>query len=135
MLAVVELAAALEDSSIAQAAYDALLPYVELPIMASLAVVCFGSVHRALGVAALTCRKLDLAVEHLRTAAIASTRLGHRPAAIQARAELGIAYVQRSGTDDVQRGRSLLQEALVDAEALGMTGLVVQWKDALREQR
>jgi hypothetical protein len=46
MLAVVELAATLEDSSMAQAAYDTLLPYAELPIMASLAAVCFGSVHR-----------------------------------------------------------------------------------------
>jgi hypothetical protein len=124
MLAVVELAAALEDGSIAQAAYDALLPYAELPIMASLAVVCFSSVHRALGVAALTCRKLDLAVEHLRAAVAASVRLGHRPAAIQARAELGVAHLQRGDTGDVQRGRCLLQEAMVDAEALGMTGLV-----------
>ena len=63
--------------------------------MASLAVVCFGSVHRALGVAAQTCGKLDLAVTHLQAAVAASARLGHRPAALQARAELGIAYVQR----------------------------------------
>jgi hypothetical protein len=131
MLAVVELAAAMEDGSIAQAAYDALLPYAELPIMASLAVVCFGSVHRTLGVAALTCRKLDLAVEHLHAAVAASVRLGHRPAAIQARAELGLAHLQRGGAGDVQRGRSLLQEAMDDAEALGMTGLVAQWQDAL----
>src|SRR5262249_35159148 len=60
MLAVVELAATLEESSLAQAAYDRLLPYAALPLMASLAVVCFGSVHRALGVAALTCGKRDL---------------------------------------------------------------------------
>src|SRR5207249_2486163 len=43
MLAIVELATSLEDSTIAQAAYDVLLPFAELPIMASLAVVCFGS--------------------------------------------------------------------------------------------
>jgi len=131
MLAVVELAATLEESSIAQAAYDTLLPYAELPIMASLAVVCFGSVHRALGVAALTCRKLDLAIEHLRAAVAASTRLGHRPAALQARAELGFAHLQRGGAGDVQRGRALLQDAMADANALGMTGLVVRWQDAL----
>jgi hypothetical protein len=131
MLAVVELAAALEDGSIAQAAYDTLLPYAELPIMASLAVVCFGSVHRALGIAALTCRKLDLAVEHLHAAVVASTRLGHQPAAIQARAELGLAHLQRGGAGDVQQGRSLLQEAMVDAEALEMAGLVAQWQDVL----
>jgi len=131
MLAVVELAAALEDSSIAQAAYDALLPYAELPIMASLAVVCFGSVHRALGVAALTCRKLDLAIEHLGAAVAASTRLDHRLTALQARAELGVVHLQRGGADDVQRGRALLQEAIVDADVLGMTGLVARWQDTL----
>jgi hypothetical protein len=131
MLAVVELAATLEESSIAQAAYDMLLPYAELPIMASLAVVCFGSVHRALGIAALTYRQLDLAIEHLRTAVTASTRLGHRPAALQARAELGITYLQRSATGDAQRGRDLLQEAMADADAFGMTGLVARWQDAL----
>ena len=37
-----------------KAAYDALLPYADLPVMGSLAVVCFGSVHRPLGLAALT---------------------------------------------------------------------------------
>lgn len=41
MLAVVELAAALGDERIAQSAYDALLPYADLPLMGSLAIVCF----------------------------------------------------------------------------------------------
>ena len=131
MLAVVELATSLGESTIAQAAYDMLLPYAELPIMASLAVVCFGSVHRALGSAALTCRQFDLAVEHLRTAVVASTRLGHQPAAIQARAELGLAYLQRHDPGDLPLGHALLKEAMVDAEALGMSGLVARWQDAL----
>jgi hypothetical protein len=134
MLAVVELAATLEDSSIAQAAYDTLLPYAELPIMASLAVVCFGSVHRALGVAAQTCGKRDLAVTHLQAAVAASARLSHRPAALQARAELGIAYVQRGEAGDAQRGRALLQEAMAEADTLGMTGLVTRWQDALAQE-
>jgi tetratricopeptide (TPR) repeat protein len=133
ILAVVELAATLDDNNMAQAAYDTLLPYAELPIMASLAVVCFGSVHRALGVAALTCGKLDLAVTHLQAAVAASTRLGHRPAALQARAELGIAYVQRGEAGDAQRGRAFLQEAMADANTLGMTGLVARWQDALAQ--
>jgi len=131
MLAIVELAATLEESSIAQEAYNMLLPYAELPLMASLAVVCFGSVHRALGVAALTCCKPELAIEHLHAAVAASTRLGHRPAALQARAELGLAHLQRGGAGDIQRGRSLLQEAMVDADALGMSGLVARWQEAL----
>lgn len=131
MLAVVELAAALKDRENAQAAYDALAPYADLPIMASLAVVCFGSVHRPLALAALTCGKVNLAIEHCTAAVKANERLGHRPAAIQARADLALALLQRAGTSDERRGRTLIQEASAEAEALGMTGLVVRWREAL----
>jgi hypothetical protein len=51
--------------------------------------------------------------------------------ACQARAELRIAHLQRGGAGDVQQGRALLQEAMGDAEVLGMTGLIAQWQDAL----
>lgn len=130
MLVVVELAFAFGDESSAQAAYDLLLPYADLPIMASLAVVCFGSVHRPLGLAALTCGKLDLALEHFTAAVAASERLGHRPAAIQAKAELALAHLRRGGRDDVPRGRTLLQQAMAAGEAAGMTGLVARWREA-----
>jgi hypothetical protein len=131
MSAVVELAAALQDQKHAQAAYDALLPYAELPLMASLAVVCFGSVHRPLGVAALTCGKLDLAIAHFLAAVTTSERLGHRPAAVQARAELALAYLRRAGNGDVQRGWILIREAMAEADMLGMNGLVARWQQTL----
>jgi hypothetical protein len=130
MLVVVEISSALDDAPIAQTAYDALLPYAELPIMASLAVVCFGSTHRGLGVAAMTCGKLDLALEHFAAAVVASERLGHRPAAILAKAELGLAHLRRGGRDDVPRGRTLLQQAMVAGEGVGMSGLVARWREA-----
>src|SRR5262249_6507411 len=120
MLAVVELAAASEDIQNAQAVYDVLLPYAELPIMASLAVVCFGSVHRPLAIAALTCGKIDLAIEHFTAAMVANERLGHRPATTQARAELALAMLQRASTGDERRGQVLLQDASAAAETLGM---------------
>ena len=88
MLALVELSAALDDQAIARAAYDALLPYADLPLMASMAIVCFGSVHRALGIAALAIDKADLAIEHFAAGLAANQDLGHRPAAIQCQAEL-----------------------------------------------
>jgi hypothetical protein len=131
MFAVVELAAALNDRATAHAVYEALLPYAELPSMASLAIVCFGSVQRPLGVAALTCGKLDLAIEHFASAVAASERLGHRPAAIQARAELALAHIRRACDGDVRRGHRLMRQAVAEAEALGMTGLVARWRDAL----
>ena len=131
MLAIVELACELEDRPIAQAAYDALLPYAELPVMASLlAVVCFGSVRRALGVAALALGKLDQAIEHFAAAVAANERIGHRPASAQARAELGLALLRRAGRDDSVRGRMLLQQAIAEGEEAEMGGLVARWREA-----
>jgi hypothetical protein len=135
LLGVVELAFALDDARNAQAAYDALLPYADLPNMGSLAIVCFGSVHRCLGVAALTCGKLDLAIEHFAAAVAANEELGHRPAAIQAQADLGLARLRRASTGDDPRGRALVQEAIAAGEAIGMTGLVARWAEAVAAAR
>jgi hypothetical protein len=132
MLAIVELAAALGDAPVARAAYEALLPCAELPIMASLlAVLCFGSTHRLLGVAAATCGEEDRAVEHLTRAVSANERLGHRPAAIHARAELGLARIARGRGDDPARGRALVEEAIAAAEAIGIDAPAERWRTAL----
>ncbi|MGE0680060.1 MAG: hypothetical protein AB7P69_03985 [Candidatus Binatia bacterium] len=130
MQAIIELAAALNDRQNAQAAYDLLLPYAELPLMASLAIVCFGAVHRPLALAASTCGKIDLAIAHFEAAVTTNERLGHRPAAIQTRAELALTLLQRAGAGDRHRGRTLIQEAISEADALGMTGLIARWQDA-----
>jgi hypothetical protein len=134
MLVIVELAAASGDAPAARAAYEALRPFAELPIMASLlAVVCFGSTHRLLGIAAATCGEHDRAVEHLAAAVSASERLGHRPASIQARAELGLAHVARGHGDDAARGRALVEDAIAAADAIGMSGLARRWRAVLTE--
>jgi hypothetical protein len=122
--------AAVDERRVAQSVYDALLPYAELAAMGSVAVVCFGSVHRSLGIARLATGTLDLAVEHLSSAVAANERLGHRPAAIQARAELALARLRRARGDDLAAGRSLLQQALDEAEAAGMDGLAARWRQA-----
>jgi tetratricopeptide (TPR) repeat protein len=131
LLAIVELAAALKDEGNAQAAYNVLSPYAELPIMASLAIVCFGSVHRPLAMAALTCGKIDLAIEHFVAAVVANERLGHRPAATQARAELALALRRRSRPGDRQQSQDLIEEAIAEANTLRMIGLVTRWREAL----
>jgi len=131
MHGIIDIAAELKDDHIAHAAYHALLPYADLPIMASLAVACLGSAHRSLAVAAFTCGNIDLAIEHFVTAVAANERLGHRPAAIQARAELALALLRRAKTGDTQRGHTLIQQAITEAEALGMTGLVTRWQESL----
>lgn len=132
MAAVVELAAALSDVAVAQAAYDALLPYADLPAMGSLAVICLGSVHRPLGLAAVVCGRHDLAVEHLAAALAANDELGHRPAALQAQAELGLARLRRVRHGD-PRGRALLEEAIDAAETAEMGGLAARWRQAAAE--
>jgi hypothetical protein len=130
LLAISEMALELGDRPVAQAAYDALVPYAELPAMGSVAVVCFGSVQRSLGIAALAMAKLDLAVYHLAAAVAANERLGHRPAAIQARAELALARQRRAGNGDFPAARALLEQALAEGEAAGMGSLVARWRQA-----
>jgi tetratricopeptide (TPR) repeat protein len=129
MLATVEVASLRHDRSIAGAAYRALLPYAGLPIMGSLlAVVCFGSSHRALGVAALALGHLDAAIEHFTEAVAANEKIGHVLAGIQARAELGLALLRRAHGEDRARGRALLQQAIAAGEAAAMDGLVARWR-------
>lgn len=128
---VAELALLLDDVANAQAVYGALLRYASLPIMASLAVVCFGSAHRPLAQAALACGNLDLAIEHYRQAVKANDALRHRPAAIVCRAELGLTRLRRRKGDDEAAGRGQVREAVDAAERLGMTALASRWRDAV----
>ncbi|NUR88222.1 MAG: hypothetical protein HOY71_29385, partial [Nonomuraea sp.] len=80
MYCVVETAHLLQDADTAAEAYALLLPYAGLPVVASLGVVCFGSVQHCLGMAALTTGDVALAVEHLNAAVRANLALGHWPA-------------------------------------------------------
>lgn len=80
LVGVIETARLLDDGGLAREAYDLLRPYADRPAMASLAVVCFGSVHHYLGQGALTCGDLDLAEHHFDAATAANAALGHLPA-------------------------------------------------------
>lgn len=128
LLAVVEIAAALDDAQVAGLAYEALMPYADLPLMASLAVVCFGSVQRCLGLAAQTRGQLAQAIQHFEAAWLANERLGHRPAAIQVQAELALARLRLGPAPRAAPARTLLDQALVQAQALGMHGLAARWR-------
>lgn len=78
----------LGDAETAGRAYDLLRPHADLPMVASLGVACFGSVHHALGVASLTTGDLDRAVTHLRTAITRNLALAHWPAVVTSRQRL-----------------------------------------------
>ncbi|HTJ35837.1 MAG TPA: hypothetical protein VL738_21660 [Dactylosporangium sp.] len=88
MHGIVEAARLLGDAELAAEAYELLLPHAELPAMVSLGVACFGSVHHALGVAAHTSGRRDLAAEHLTRAVEHNRALGHWPAAEESRRAL-----------------------------------------------
>jgi DNA-binding SARP family transcriptional activator len=80
MNGVAETAYRLGDAETAARAYELLLPFADLPVMASLAVACFGSAHYALGVAALAMGEPERAVRHLHTATQRNIALAHWPA-------------------------------------------------------
>ena len=117
---VVEAAHLLEDASVAAHAYRLLEPYAGLPMTASLAVTCFGSVHHALGVASLTVGDVSRGVRHLEAAVRKNTALGHWPAVVASRTKLAEALRLRGDRGDAERSWSLLAEAREDAADLNL---------------
>jgi hypothetical protein len=121
MLAIVEAALVLGDANLARQAYGLLMPYAALPIVPSLAVTCFGSVERVLGLAARTFDDLDAAVAHLDRAVAANRLLGNRPVTAVTLADLADVLLVRGGDGDRDRAVTLLAEARAEAEAMGLT--------------
>jgi DNA-binding SARP family transcriptional activator len=111
----IEAAALLGDADTCAAAYDLLLPHARLPVMASLAMACFGSAEQALGVAALTMGRLDPAVQHLRGAVRANLALGHWPAHALSRHRLADALTARGGPGD--HDAAATERAVAESEA------------------
>jgi len=117
---VAEAAYLLGDAEAASEAYDLLLPYADLPMVGGLGVTCFGSTHQALGIAALTTRNLDRAVDHLTAAVRHNLALPHWPALAFARQRLARARQLRARGDDVAATRRGLDTARAEAAALGV---------------
>ncbi len=121
MFCIVEAADRLGDRACAEAAYTALRPFAALPVMASLAVMCFGSVERALGLAARTLGRLDDAVRHLEDGLESNRRLGNRPMLAITRGDLGATLLMRDRGNDAARGVALLAEAVAALRGMGLT--------------
>jgi tetratricopeptide (TPR) repeat protein len=121
MLSIVEAAYPLGDSRRAREAYELLTPYAEMPITPSLAVTCFGSVERVLGLAALTYGDLDRAIDHLDRALTANRLLGNRPVTAITAADLADAVLRRQAPGDRERAATLLAAARSEADAMGLT--------------
>jgi tetratricopeptide (TPR) repeat protein len=130
---VIEAAYLLGDAPSAAEAYELLAPYADLPLVASLAVTCFGSAHRALGLAALTTGDPARAVRHLEAALDADLRFGHLPSHVLSTAALAHALQERADAGDPERAAALLDDAIERGRRLGLTGRVAAW-EAMRRQ-
>lgn len=123
MFCVVHVAAAFDEAEIAREAYRLLEPFADLPIVPATAIVCFGSTELLLGIAATTFGDDELAAEHLERAIVTNIRLGNRPMTAYARATL-------AQTVGGERARTLLDLAITDATAMGMTERAAMWISA-----
>ncbi len=92
----------------------------DLPMIGSLGVTCFGSARHALGVAALTTRQLDPAIEHLSAAVQHNLALAHWPALVASRQRLAQAHTLRGGPGDADAARRELDTAMAEAAAVGL---------------
>ncbi len=123
MNGIVETAALLGDADVADRAYELVRPYAALPMVGSLGITCFGSVHHALGVASLTCGHLDRAIDHLRAAVQQNLALAHWPAVVASRHRLAQVYRRRGQPGDADAARGELKTAAGEAAALGLPAL------------
>lgn len=121
MSGVVEAAHLLGDADISARAYELLRPFAHLPVMISLGVACFGSVHHVLGVASLTTGDLDAAVAHFAEAIDANLAMAHWPAVMASRLRHAEALTRRGGPGDADTAREALADAAEEGSALGIT--------------
>ncbi len=117
---IVEAAYLLGRAGVAEQAYELLRPYAGLPMIGSLGVTCFGSAHHALGVASLTSRHLDRAVDHLTAAIQHNLALAHWPAVVASRQRLAQACRLRGQPGDAEAARGELATAASEAAARGI---------------
>ena len=117
---IVEAAYLLDDADTAARAYELLLPYADLPMLGSLGVTCCGATHQALGVAALTMRHVDRAVEHLRAAVRRNIAIGHWPAVVASRQRLAQAHALRRRPGDTEAERHEREAAVSEAAGLAL---------------
>ena len=127
LAAVCDAANALDDAEAASEAYELLAPFANLPALVGLGIACFGSVHRPLGVAALTFGNIDLAIDHLESAVAANLALGNRPAYVASLATAADLLGHRNHAGDSARAQGLQATADRHAPECEMTADVRRW--------
>jgi len=96
-------------------------PFADLPVMPSLAVVCFGPAHRSLGLAASLDGDLDTAVQHLERSVTTNRRLGNRPMGVLTEHTLAGVLRARGADGDSSRAEALAARAASRAARIGMS--------------
>ena len=127
MAAVCDAANALGDAEVAAEAYELLIPFAARPVLVGLGVACFGSVHRPLGVAALTFGNIDLAIDHLESAVAANLALGNLPAYVASLATAADLLIHRNHAGDSATAAQLQATADRHAAECEMTADARQW--------
>jgi tetratricopeptide (TPR) repeat protein len=117
---VAEAAYVLGDAQSAASVVELMAPFTHLPVMPSLASVCFGSAERAVGLSAAAMGQADAAVHHLEAAIREDRRLGNRPMAVSTEHELAAILRARGRHGDVTRSDALARHAAERAKGLGM---------------
>src|SRR5262249_987622 len=117
MYGIVEAAYLVGNAKAAGRAYELMRPFADLPMMASLAVACFGSAHHALGVASLAGGDAERAGSHPREAIHGNVGLGHLPAVVVSRLRYAEALALRGRPGD----RAAAAEQRVLAEEMAST--------------
>ena len=127
MVILMEAAWALGDAELANELSPLLEPFADRPAMPSLAVSCFGSVERALGLGALLAGHADAAVDHLDRAVQANAALGHWPLVALSRADLAAALERRGRAGDRAAARAAWERAGTEATSMGMDRRAATW--------
>jgi len=114
----------LGDPATAEAVHRELLPHADLHLVGGAgAVTTVGSTRLALGIAALSAAKPDVAVRHLRSAVTVDDAAGLAHPAALARFWLAAALRARGRPSDVDESIGLLSEADTAAARMGMAPL------------
>ena len=119
----------LQDGERAQTLYRLLMPYAELTVVVSNAIVCLGATSRFLGQLATIQSNWDDAEKHFVHALELNARMTAPPWLAHTRYQYARMLMRRNMDDDMSRANALLDEALVTAHELGMHGLIDRIKN------
>jgi tetratricopeptide (TPR) repeat protein len=117
-----DVAVFLGDVERASRLYELLLPYAGRTGV-SAPDDCSGAVSRSLGVLAAALGRVDDATRHFEEALATNARMRARPWLAETQHDYARMLLRRDGPGDRERARTLLDEALATARALGMAGL------------